>query len=278
MKSIFLEINTSTVLGLLKEVVIDRSIAGDMLEDNIVIVAALNPPRAEIEAHGRERDLGLQWASGHYQVSSIPGSMEQLKWIYGSLTHSQEKDFIKRRIEALNKTMSKFIRISLTEVVSASHEIMRLFAKRNILDGMRRAGSIADPHQMEVEAKERAQSIVSLRDIQRVFGLFEFFSEDLKNDTEWIESERQRRSMLLAVATVYYLRLDDRSRNEFLSMLRGLPTEAGRSSDFMKTLNFAMMRVISGTEVGSGIALTRGLKENVFITLVCSMSQTPLLM
>lgn len=98
------EINTSSVLGLLKEVVSDHSLAGNPLEDNIVVVAALNPPRAEIQSHGRERDLGKDWASGHYQVASLPGSMNKLKWSYGSLTHGQEKDFIYRRIEALNRS------------------------------------------------------------------------------------------------------------------------------------------------------------------------------
>jgi len=273
------------VLGLLKEVVIDRSIAGEQLEENIVVVAALNPPRAEIQSRGRERDLSYQWASGHYQVAALPGSMNKLKWSYGSLTHSQEKDFIYRRIEALHsKSMPAFLRASLTEVVSESHEIMRQFAAQNIIASIRRSRVGEDRDDMdpiEEEAKERARSVVSLRDIQRVFALFEFFFEDLTKDglqaSTWTESETQRRAMLLAVATVYYLRLDVHSRGEFISMIQSLPTEAGQTVSFLEILDAAMDTVIAGSEIPLGIAVTRGLRENIFVTLVCSLSQTPLL-
>ena len=281
------EINTSSVLGLLKEVVIDRSIAGEQLEENIVVVAALNPPRAEIQSRGRERDLSYQWASGHYQVAALPGSMNKLKWSFGSLTHSQEKDFIYRRIEALHsKSMPAFLRASLTEVVSESHEIMRRFAAQNIIASIRRARVAEDrddmdPIEEEEEAKERARSVVSLRDIQRVFALFEYFFEDLTKDglqaSTWTESEKQRRAMLLAVATVYYLRLDDHSRGEFISMIQSLPTEAGQTPTLLEILDAAMDTVIAGSEIPLGIAVTRGLRENIFVTLVCSLSQTPLL-
>jgi len=269
------------VLGLLKEVVIDHSIAGDLLEENIVTVAALNPARKEIQAHGRERDLGKDWASGHYQVSSLPGSMNRLKWTYGSLTHGQEKDFIFRRIEALHSTtMPPSLRASLTEVVAESHEIMRRFAERNILDSMTRSRGGRVSNLVETEAKERARSVVSLRDIQRVFALYEFFSKDLKEIAEssgWSETEVMRRAMLLAVATVYYLRLDNQSRGEFINILQSLPTESGKTPGFLEILDAAMDTVIAGSEIPSGIAITRGLKENIFVTLVCSLSQTPLM-
>jgi hypothetical protein len=38
-----------------------------------------------------------------------------------------------------------------------------------------------------------------------------------------------------------------------------------------------MDTVIKGSDIPAGIAVTRGLKENVFVTLVCSLSQTPLI-
>lgn len=277
------EINTSSVLGLLKQVVIDRCIAGEAMEDNIVVVAALNPPRAEIHAYGRERDLGMDWASGHYQVASLPATMNKLKWSYGSLTHSQEKDFIYRRIEALHDDMPPFLRASLTEVVSESHEIMRRFAQRNIADSIRRSRAEKDEDDtvgIEAEAKDRSRSVVSLRDIQRVFSFFAFFLEDLNDDpkaSNWSESETQRRAILLAVATVYYVRLDSQSRDEFIDMLQSLPTEAGQTPGFLEILDSAMNTVIAGSEIPSGIAITRGLKENIFVTLVCSLSQTPLI-
>lgn len=277
------EINTSSVLGLLKEVVIDHSIAGEQLEENIVVVGALNPARAEIQSHGRERDLGKDWASGHYQVAELPGSMSILRWCFGSLTHGQEKDFIFRRIEALKTdSMPNFIQVSLTEVVSESHQIMREFAERNILECMQRSYDIDSEmaaSRFGLEARERAQSVVSLRDIQRVFSLYEFFMNDLEESSctfALSESEKLRRAMLLSVAVVYYMRLDNQSRAEFLQMLQQLPTEIGQTPGLLEVLDVAMDSVIDGSEIPRGIAITRGLKENIFVTLVCTLSQTPL--
>ena len=39
------EVNTASVLGLLKEIIVDRSLNGELLEENIVIIAACNPVR-----------------------------------------------------------------------------------------------------------------------------------------------------------------------------------------------------------------------------------------
>lgn len=224
--------NTSSVLGLLKEVTVDGTIAGELIEKNVLIVAACNPPRSQLQSTTRERDLGRDWASGHYQVAKLPSSMDKLKWSFGSLTHSQEKEFIYRRIEALHNAMPAFLKASLTEVISHSHEIMRSFAERNILASLRRT-RVEETEDIDIEAEacERSRSVVSLRDIQRVFALFEFFFHDMAeyyNEMEWSEAEQQRRAMLLAIGTVYYLRLDNRSRDEFLGTLKALPTEAGQ--------------------------------------------------
>jgi ATPase family associated with various cellular activities (AAA) len=209
--------------------------------------------------------------------------MAKMKWHFGSLTSSQEKDFIYRRIQGLPKDSAPLqVRVALTEVVSAAHEAMRSFAERNILADLRKKqnGDCGAGSDIEKEAKERARSIVSLRDIQRVFALFSFFYEDLEKDFErgtLSTADRSRRAMLLAIATVYYLRLDGASRLEFLSMLDRLPTEAGQRLDLLSVLNDAMTTVIASTDIPPGIAVTRGLKENVFVTLVCTLSQTPLI-
>lgn len=58
------EINTSSILGYLKEAIVDRSTSGDRLPNNVVIIAACNPSRDQIQATTRERDLGREWASG----------------------------------------------------------------------------------------------------------------------------------------------------------------------------------------------------------------------
>ena len=274
------EVNTSSVLGLFKEIIIDHSLCGDELEENMVIVAACNPARTEAvhkELSQREKDLGKDWVSGHYQVSSLPGSVERLKWSYGSLNKDQEKEFIFRRLEMLGRNrFPAYLARSMTELISESQEAIRCFAYESILRRWKTTKTGADS---EDDAKQRARSTVSLRDIQRVFGLYQFFSEEFPITlTETPSPDKvHRHSMLLSLAVVYYLRLDHHSRSTFVKRLNDLPTEKQEEDDLLQILNAAMDKVISQTNIPPGIALTRGLKENVFMTLVCSLSRTPLM-
>ena len=55
------EVNTSSVLGLFKEIIIDHSLNGEQLPPNLVVVAACNPARTlsiTQWGHFRENDLG----------------------------------------------------------------------------------------------------------------------------------------------------------------------------------------------------------------------------
>jgi hypothetical protein len=94
------EVNTSSCMGVFKELLIDHSVDGVQLPDNIVIVAACNPAREKIQIAGdRREELGNEWAvGGHYQVRPLPGSMQQMTWDYGSLKPEQEQEFIVKRL------------------------------------------------------------------------------------------------------------------------------------------------------------------------------------
>ena len=242
-----------------------------------MIVAACNPARGETHnfSHSRENDLAKEWASGHYQVSELPGSMTKLKWAYGSLESEQEKEFILRRIENMKKFPPHLIR-SLTELVATSQEAIRSFAVDHFLKISKGGSSNVV---LEDDARQRARSTVSLRDIQRVFNLFHFFSYEFpitKCVGSDYDNQKYHHAMLLAISVVYYLRLDQDGRSKFLQTVENLPTEI-RGEGLEDVLTTAMDSVMCETEIPSGIALTRGLKENVFMTLVCSLSRTPLM-
>lgn len=268
-------------MGLCKEIIIDRTLAGQSLEDNIVVIGACNPARKQVVrmAHSRLRDLGREWASGHYQVATLPPSIGKIKWSFGSLNHNQEKEFILRRLEIIEgEKLPRCLRIALTEFISESQEAMRKFAIRNISDGLLRENGVPDESEATL-VTARARSVVSLRDIQRVFCLYEFFSSslDIPCIVDAPDVQKQRRSMLLAIATVYYLRLDGTSRAEYLDMTGKLPTERGEKTGLLSVLNEAMDEIIRETQVPQGIAITRGVRENIFMTFVCTLSRTPLM-
>jgi hypothetical protein len=271
------EINTAAIMGLMKEIVVDRSIRGRALRDNIVIVAACNPARARAAAtseESRESDLGKEWASGHYQVSPILGSMAEIMWQYGSLSSVQEKDFIFKRIDTLEVEMSTSVKSALTDYISNAQEALRSFAEDHIRERLKNADSTGE---LALEASTRAKSVVSLRDIQRVFSLFSFFldNSDMVFETD-DDEERCMQAALLSIAVVYYVRLDRASRNAFILLVGGKQGSRGNTI-FLAVYHAAIDKVIQGTVLPSGTATTYGLKENLFLTVVCALSQTPLM-
>ena len=270
------EINTSSQLGLLKELMVDHSFNGDLLESNIVVIAACNPVRQNAVSHAkpsREIDLGRNWVSGHYQVKKLPQSLEMMTWDFGSLNSEQEKEFIYHRIKMMDEQISEIAARSMTEVISNSHELIRELAKDHIQT------SLVQYEDSEREAKLRARSVVSLRDIQRVFHLFGFFLHESSLGSQLLgeTSDRLRRAMLLAVGIVYYLRLDSCARATFLKKTNSLPSEQYQDCYLKEVLESTIDTLMKQTEIPTGIALTRGLKENVFMTLVCTLSRTPLM-
>ena len=262
------EINTASVLGLMKEIIVDRSLSGDPLEENIVIVAACNPVRKRTA--NRVSDLAREWVSGHYQVRQLPPSLSIICWDFGALGREQEKEFIQQRILMMDGIMPTSLTSRMTEILSSSHEFIRELAKDHM-------ALVNNMH--ETDAVLRARSVVSLRDIQRVFHLTNFFLnhftlEESRSDKT---THRFRRAMLVAVAIVYYLRLDAAARHIFVKKLNSLPTELDEECSLLDALGAAIDTVIQATEIPEGISLTSGLKENIFVTLVCTLSRTPLI-
>ena len=264
------EVNTSSTLGLLKEMIVDHSFSGEMLESNIVLIAACNPVRNSISQAkpSREIDLGKTWASGHYQVKKLPMSLQVMTWDYGSLKCDQEKEFIYRRILMMDDEISDITARGMTEVISSSHELIRSLSKEHIQENLSQQNEAA----AENDAEQRSRSVVSLRDIQRVFHLIKFFLDDHS-----LGSNDFRRAMLIAVGMVYYFRLDSLAREQFVQELESLPSEQCQDCHLRDVLDSAIDLLIKNTEIPEGVALTKGLKENLFMTMVCTLSRTPLM-
>ena len=147
-----------------------------------------------------------------------------------------------------------------------AHEAIRDFAYTNIMHGfMRHFWVIKDK-----DLKARARSTVSLRDIQRVFSLFQFFKENFP-----LTIGRNKESMYLSIAVVYYFQLDKVSRQNFVKVLKNF--DKGMAEDFSDIVNKSMDNVVEELLIPEGIALTNGLKENIFMTIICVMSFTPLM-
>jgi hypothetical protein len=72
------------------------------IPENVFIVAACNPHRGNSMAS----HMGAEnWVRGTYYVRPLPPTLNFLKWDYGSLDESQEKDYIKAKMAMINKGM-----------------------------------------------------------------------------------------------------------------------------------------------------------------------------
>jgi hypothetical protein len=317
------EVNTSQCMGVFKELVVDRRLNGEDLPDNIVVIAACNPARDRLSAKAadaRRVELGKEWAMGHYQVHPLPLSIEQVVWNFGSLTETQESEFVSKRMVLLDD-LPAHEHSALLGLICQSQILIRKFAYQHIgqrvadslslkwpndteelgQDELRARVKAALGEDVEKEIEARASSVVSLRDIQRVFTLFKwfnallqlrigqrrqeditdlfFFSEDDEEDGDRAQRQlrRRRRSMLLTVGVVYYLRLSPEYRARFEQMLHSsLSTEREEGEPLSEVLDEVMKGLLDNTELEKGIARTQGLKENIFMTIVCCCARIPL--
>uniref|UniRef100_A0A7R9YEM9 AAA+ ATPase domain-containing protein n=1 Tax=Pinguiococcus pyrenoidosus TaxID=172671 RepID=A0A7R9YEM9_9STRA len=139
------------------------------------------------------------------------------------------------------------------------------------------------------EIAQRATSVVSQRDIQRCVRLFKYFLGMIRAGVITIpdeggetpleqEQERLQAEVEIArdtaIACVYYLRLDKS------------PRESGDGRSPRESFNLRlrgtkshleiMMKAFDHVQVADGIAKNEALREQLFLTLVCTVTKTPL--
>ncbi|CAF4367152.1 unnamed protein product, partial [Adineta steineri] len=90
----FDEVNTSSCLGLFKEMFMDGTLHGVTLPKNIFFTAAINPL---IISRDNSQD-DLQVHRRDYLVHELPQSLESLKVFYGVLDTNTLEDYIKQKI------------------------------------------------------------------------------------------------------------------------------------------------------------------------------------
>ena len=81
--------------------------------------------------------------------------------------------------------------------------------------------------------------------------------------------------MMVSLGIVYYMRLNDKYREKYKDMLNkevGLQGEVLFSDAFDKEIDYLCEKI----DIPPGIAKTKALKENLFATIVCTVTHTPL--
>ena len=245
------------------------------IPENVFIVAACNPHRGNsLASHAGNRRPTVRlpsndsWTRSTYYVRQLHPTLDFLKWDYGSLGKHQERDYIDAKMKMLNREMASVDVASLTDLIVKSQEHMREYAWQQLRHSM-----------TPDEARVSSRSCVSQRDIQRVFTFFQWFQklyEVFKQHGEKSNIHYSRRAILVSLGLVYYMRLNTKYRAQFKELIdrqHGLVDDVSFSRAFDDELKWFIDQV----ELPTGIARTQALMENLFATIVCTGTHTPLI-
>ena len=232
----FDEVNTSTCLGLFKEMFMDGTIHGRDIPRNIFFTAAINPymeTRDEDRIHRTD-----------FNVYQLPQSLENLVVPYGALTSDILGEYISKKISMfqVNSSRSNGTAMPLDRFVQETLANCILAAQRFCEE---RLGA----------------NTVSQREIQRCFTLIEFFwrmryDDELENG-QITSDPNPIRCIALSLALIYYFRLpteehikqkqlrDIPSREELAKVLSAYITDfevviENDLRDFVNTNNFVI--------------------------------------
>ena len=245
------------------------------IPDNVFIVAACNPHRGNsLAAHGRAGQSPPRpysasvskesWTRSEYYVRQLHPTLDFLKWDYGSLDEHQERDYISAKMKMLNKEMENVDVACLTDLIMESQKQMRVYAQEQLRQTM-----------SEDDARVSARSCVSQRDIQRVFTFFQWFRNLYETFKRYPDTDYSRRAILVSLGIVYYMRLNTKYRGEFKKFIDR--SHYGGDISFSRAFREELDWFIKQMELPTGIAQTQALKENLFATIVCTGTHTPLI-
>ena len=293
------ELNTTSIMGMVKEVFMDHMLDGVPLPDNIFWVAAINPSNTVADQSdasaaprtGASNFTGVKSDSQEqrYIVNELPKSLEPAVMEYSSLMTDQERDWIGNYLSDTNLGLA-------TELQNDEN--------KNYIISALRVGIIASQEFVRNARMERVE--VSIRDMVRAVQLYRFLllpenrdtflptvQGETTRDMHMIDRERCWKALMVSLGLVYYFRLDTSRdlRSRYIIMLMQLfehdglegrgsvdaHRELSVSLPFEIVLSQSIDKLWNGTKRPRGIAPTRGLKENIFATVICIEACIPLI-
>ncbi|UJR16715.1 hypothetical protein I4U23_003615, partial [Adineta vaga] len=273
----FDEFNTTSNIGLLKEIICERTFLGNQLPENMVFLGACNPRRTKTkkmeindDAHiglrkNRYKEQERLWAGTNrrllYTVVPIPETMLEYIWDYGHLDASTERVYIKAMLNTCHhldphSTLFKLIVDLLVE--SQNHF-------RDLED----------------------TSSVSLRDIARFCRLYNWFLDSLnqradKNGKD--ESVYPRRASFISLMLCYYFRLrsvklQEIYKDKMQSIIGAQYPKIAKIPNYLTkyVLESEQKQLIDEKmELPAGTASNRALRDNIFVLFACIINRIPL--
>lgn len=276
------EANTTSVMGMLKEVFIDHTLDGIELPSNIFWVAAINPASAITGADQPSQvvnytGLALDTQNLRYIVNPLPLSLEEAVLNYSSLTNAQEFEWIRRFLNDSNLGLA-------TE--------LQMGDMREIITGALQLGIMHSQEFVRCQKINRVE--VSIRDMVRCVNLYGFLLRPINRDIflptiqgigikdpATVDFERCWSAFMIALGLVYYFRLGTvghrNLRAEYKSMIDQVLRDYNVQISFSETLYMAINKFWRFVQRPPGTAPTVGLKESIFAEVLCMESCIPLI-
>ena len=213
------------------------------------------------------------WLKGTYYVRKLHPTLEYLKWDYGALNQEQEKQYVNAKMKMLNQqSMSPPDDIvpSLTTLIVESQQTMREYAFEQLKS--------LDIPATDAWLQHCAKSSVSQRDVQRVFTFYQWLLKTYDRFSPHNEALEMchRRAVMVSLGIVYFMRLNSKYRSKYKDFL-DKHDKLGWEVDFSKAYEDELEWYINKVKLPPNIAKTEALKENVFATIACTMTRTPLI-
>ena len=192
-------------------------------------------------------------------------------WDFGQLQESHEKEYIREKFFLIYNELSSLECTFLTEQIASAQAFVRNCAYKTLVNN----------NVPEDKAKLCSQSTVSQRDIQRVFTFYDWLWKWFKRPTKYGRDDPsvRCRALFVALALVYYFRLNDQSRQQFKNEMSKfcLVDEQSIPVTFEQAVSDEFDWVSEHINLPVGIDPTDALKENIYAIIVCTMTRVPLI-
>ncbi|CAF4298072.1 unnamed protein product, partial [Rotaria sp. Silwood2] len=275
----FDEFNTTNNIGLLKEIICERTLLGEPLPSNMVFLGACNPRRnktnkilinedAQIGLRQTRYEMQKLLCAGTdrrllYTVVPIPETMLEYIWDYGYLNESTERAYIKTMLNTCRDLSSNSTLFNLTVDLLVNSQ----------------------QHFRELEDA----SSVSLRDIARFCRLYNWFLESLTQRSKVGELKKSTQNFLLRATFIslllcYYFRLRSVKLKQIYieKMQMIIAQEYPRIKKVPDYLTRGILEreqkklIDEMMELPAGTAPNRALRDNIFVLFACIINRIPL--
>lgn len=201
-------------------------------------------------------------------MKELHPTLKFMMWDFGALTTSEERNYVLLKVEKIpSDSFQGNLKFHLIELIVHSQQLIRDYAEEFI------AG-----HSIEITkiaAKNCAKSCVSQRDIQRVFVFYFWITKVYKKYRQSLE-DKEHHAILLSIGLVYYLRLKSGYRTRYAEAIDKIVNFQGM--DFLHVFDEDVNWFISHLHFPDDIAQTKALKQNLFATIACTCTKTPLIL